>query len=282
MAGKKITLCIRVFGGLGNQLFIFAYAYAFGLRYNCDVFFDLKTGFVRDKYGRKPAIGTHVKQIKEARIWHFLLLFLSKKRPVLSHKLFNSIFFLEKDFRQLTDFSRDILEKCSIAFVQGYFQSPVYFDDYADQIKNKIKFDFFKSNEVLAIADLIAKTNSVSIHIRRVQYDNLLEIEYYRKAIELLNKKSINPIFFIFSDDIAWCQKHFENLGEFDYVKHDVEDEAADLWLMSQCRNHIIANSSFSWWGAYLSNHSSKIVIAPKDTQIGVRSNFYPKDWIEI
>lgn len=279
---KQKTICVRVFGGVGNQLFIYAFARALSVKNNYRLKFDIKTGFIFDKYGRRPKIQNYVPNLTEASIKDFLFFYFTKFFPRFSKLLFNAVIFFEQNSRRFLDMSL-IYFNSNVTFVQGYFQSYLYFEDIAEKIKSEIVLDFEKSHTLLQLEQEILSSNSVSVHLRRMDYSNLLTLDYYRRAIEIIQNNIDKPLFFIFSDDLEWCKNNLKsNESNFIYVSHDVEDETADLYLMTKCKHHIIANSSFSWWGAYLSNHKNKQVIGPVHTQIGVKDNLYPKDWILI
>ena len=273
---------MRVIGGLGNQLFIYAFARALHIKYNCKIIFDLKSGFVNDNYNRSPKLNKYIKDLQIASSKTIVLFYLTKLFPRFCKIIFNSEIVVEPDFRTIFNFNIESLKKRKSLFIQGYFQSPVYFDEYKDQIKADINLEFNKTELVLNLAEKILSSNSVSIHVRRIQYSNLLDLDHYLRAIEIIKRDTENPVFFIFSDDMEWCKNNFPNADSITFIKHDVDNEVADLWLMTQCKHHIIANSSFSWWGAWLSSYNGKIVVAPVQTQIGVNNNFYPKNWITI
>ena len=116
--------------------------------------------------------------------------------------------------------------------------------------------------------------NSVCVHFRRGNYVHNQEVskvhgccshKYYQRAIELIQRKVESPELYVFSDDIPWVKEHFQAGLPVHYVDHNsTTDEHIDLWLMNHCKHHIIANSSFSWWGAWLAQNPEKVVIAPK------------------
>ena len=124
----------------------------------------------------------------------------------------------------------------------------------------------------------IENTESIAIHIRRIKYEDKLHIDYYLKALNIFNGVNKKQ-FFVFSDDIEWCKNNFYT-NEFIYVSGNSEIE--DFYLMSKCKNFIIANSSFSWWAAWLSKSKNKKIVAPKNISIGCINEFYPHDWILI
>lgn len=166
--------------------------------------------------------------------------------------------------------------------IHGYFQSDLYFSHCSDRIREEFEFN----SSVLEIADKYLLSEGitfdhphVSIHVRRGDYLNLsgyhtnIDIQYYRKLVHDINMSANEKLTFaIFSDDIAWCK---ENLGIDDAIYVDSGYDAADLQIMTRCVAHIIANSSFSWWGAWLSNCNLQNVFAPSQW-FGPEG---PKEW---
>jgi len=282
MNKSKTILCARVFGGIGNQLFIYAFSRALAIGNNCDLVFDTTSGFLFDNYKRKPKINLYAKFVKSASLLMLLIFYLSKYLPLIFGKIFKAKICAESDFRSLYKFDEQDIINYKYIYLQGYFQSYLYFNNYANQIRSEVRLNFTKSNLINNIAAKIQNTNAVSIHVRRLEYSDLLTLDYYKQAIDIIEKNVSNPNYFIYSDDISWCKANFAGFVDLNYVEHDGLDEVADLWLMTQCKHHIIANSSYSWWGAWLSTHQKKIIVAPKDTQIGVKGHFYPNDWIQI
>jgi hypothetical protein len=171
----------------------------------------------------------------------------------------------------------------------GYFQSPMYFSHCRDEIKKEFKFKKSieeKANLYLSNLDFINRP-ICSVHIRRGDYLNLsnyhtnLDAEYYQNACNLVLSNINNVKFLVFSDDPQWCKEQFNQ--DFFHVV-DINDDAIELCVMSKLPVHVIANSSFSWWGAWLSNSAS--IIAPKKwfSQDGPRDweTIYENNWIKI
>ncbi len=162
--------------------------------------------------------------------------------------------------------------------IQGYFQSEKYFSDFSSLIKEQ--FEFNKN------ADSNIKEEDCSIHVRRgdylqkQEYHPVQPMEYYNHAIEIMKSKGCET-FLVFSDDVKWCKDNFK--GEhFRFAEGN--NEIQDLNIMSKCSNHIIANSSFSWFGSWLCSNTDKNVIAPKkwfgsSYQINTK-DLYCKDWM--
>jgi hypothetical protein len=149
--------------------------------------------------------------------------------------------------------------------IDGYFQSEKYFTNYIEDIRNLFKIDSVTKEYLENKYKNILSENTCSIHVRRGNYLNLQNfhpvqsIEYYKKAIDFF---SADITFLIFSDDINWCKNQFQFLKNKIFIENNKDYE--DLYLMSMCKNNIIANSSFSWWGSYLNLNTDKIVVAPK------------------
>jgi glycosyl transferase family 11 len=169
----------------------------------------------------------------------------------------------------------------------GYWQTEKYFSNIARELRSELT-PTYTSARTREAASRMAGTNSVALHIRRsdslsaraLPFHGLLcETDYYNLAIEHVRKRLPNPEFFVFSDDIPWCMNHLDFPATF--VSHNAMSgecdsngivtkgyrgrECEDIWLMSQCRHAVIANSSFSWWGAWLGdNKPDRLVVAPK------------------
>lgn len=193
-----------------------------------------------------------------------------------------SIWYERQDLYQLIPYTRN----CAI---NGYYQSEKYFENNKRLIKKMfcIRPEFDSKIE----CDPICVT--CSIHIRRTDYlhqpENftILDMDYYNKAIQYVVDKNPNKfvVFYIFSDDVEWCKQNFSN--EFPFFVVASEDEIKDFSRMSNCHHNIIANSSYSWWSAYLNKNDEKIVIAPK-VWFGPNLNRFntdaicPDKWIRI
>ena len=159
-------------------------------------------------------------------------------------------------------------------YVLGAFQCYQYYEHCRPELLEAYRFDENKlSAQSKQMAERIRRSQSVSIHVRRGDYmtpyfyDNLGSVcneEYYKRAIEEIKKHVDSPSFFIFSDDKAYVKEHFD-LPDATFVDFNSgTDSWQDMFLMSVCHHNIVANSSFSWWGAWLNQHADKVVIAPK------------------
>jgi hypothetical protein len=180
-------------------------------------------------------------------------------------------------------------------YLEGYWQSPKYFFD----IKNIIGYEFtVKTGPDQVNKELmekISQVEAVSVHVRRGDYvsnpatgnyHGVCSLDYYRTAVATITGRVRQPHFFIFSDDPAWAEKNLSVIGPKTVIERNGPERGhEDMRLMSLCRHHIIANSSFSWWGAWLCEKTDKIVISPKrwfkkediDTK-----DLVPESWIRI
>lgn len=176
-------------------------------------------------------------------------------------------------------------------YLDGYWQSEKYFADIKDIIKGEFKFGGQLLGRNGEIAQKIEEENSISIHIRRGDYlsiplyQNICTKEYYKAAIDFINKRIKSPQYYVFSDDINWCRTNLQ-LHDAIYVDWNRnENSHYDMQLMSKCKHNIIANSSFSWWGAWLNDNPDKIVVAPNkwfnDHKI-YQQDIVPDSWIKL
>jgi hypothetical protein len=189
-------------------------------------------------------------------------------------------------------FQPAVLESPDNTLLVGYWQSERYFKDEEAQIRQDFAFAAPLSPEKSAVARTIGE-NAVSVHIRRGDYvshdankfHGLLPLEYYERAAAVITDKTKDPHFFVISDDPAWCRSHIKFPAATTFVGDTPGPGHEDMQLMSLCRHHIIANSSFSWWGAWLNARKDKIVVAPRrwftDESSDTR-DLVPKSWTRL
>lgn len=179
-------------------------------------------------------------------------------------------------------------------YIRGFFQYEEYFKDIRDTLLKEFKPKIAISSENLRCKEIIQNSESISIHIRRgdhlhfenMNFHGICGKEYYLNAKRIIVEKAKNPIFFYFSDDVDWVIKNMD-ISENDYIiEHNTGDNSYwDLQLMSYCKHNIIANSSFSWWAAWLNENKNKIVIGPnswyKNSKLK-NINHCSKEWISL
>jgi hypothetical protein len=270
------VVVVQIIGGLGNQMFQYAFGRAIQCRQHIDVKYDIAgfNGYELREFSLTcfslqcdiASLG-EVKKIKGNTSLGRL------KRGIIDKvsKWYNRSIVKEPFFH----FSPEIFNVGKKdAYLQGYWQSEKYFKEFEHIIRQDFSFRDEMKDKVQIIANKIMETNSISLHIRRGDYVSNSEanaqhgtcsLEYYHMAINNLKKEIEEPYIFIFSDDIEWAKQNLRTNIPMFFVEPFVEKEDTDdLRLMSLCKHHIIANSTFSWWGAWLSENPDKIVYAPK------------------
>lgn len=186
--------------------------------------------------------------------------------------------------------------KWGITFYVGGWHSEKYFKGCEKDVKDAFKFNLDKEDEsFLLLAEKIASTpNSISVHVRRgdylktsptdyYQFSDVATEDYYHQAFRKIEAITENPIYFIFSDDIVWCQEHFGYIKCYYVDINHGFKSWRDMYLMSLCHYHVNANSSFSWWGAWLCKYGDSVTICPEEFIRGVDiKDVYPESWIKI
>jgi len=190
-------------------------------------------------------------------------------------------------------FDKSLFNNSTYTFYDGFFQNENYFKEVREDLLKKFSSEIPLDEKNQMILDKIFETNSVSIHVRRGDYVTLdsankfhgtCPLEYYKSAIEYIAKRVPNPHFFLFSDDIGWVIENLELDYPFTVVDFNQGKGWLDLNLMKNCKHNILANSSFSWWGAWLNENSAKVVVAPKkwNTKTFKKCSILPKAWAKL
>lgn len=267
----------NIIGGLGNQMFQYAVGRALSLqhgqplRLNVSDFtgYGLHQGFELKRVFDCPTEIATDNDIRRILGWQFSpLIRRFVMRPGFS-KIRYAAFVAEPHFH----YWHGINNIPSDSYLSGYWQSERYFNSVAAQIRNDFLFKKPLENKNLELQEKIKSVNSVSLHVRRGDYvkniktsaeHGICSIDYYNNSINRISQRVSNPHFFIFSDDINWVKYNLTINYPFTYVSHNSGVESFnDMHLMSLCNNNIIANSSFSWWGAWLNSNPEKIIISP-------------------
>jgi len=292
----KNIIVARLVGGLGNQLFTYSAARRLAIVNNAELVIDDLSGFKNDsKYRRFSQIHNFNIKARAATPSERLIPFSRLRRGAIkwisAKKDFANRKYLTQEFIELDPRLLSYKVKGRV-FLEGYWQSEEYFKDIASTIMNDLKITAPQDRRNLVLKDQMAHCESVAIHVRffdkpnEKNRGNNVDPRYYDKAIAEVETKIPNAHFFLFSDSPSYALK----LLPIDTKRITVVDindgdamAYADLWLMSHCKHYVIANSTFSWWGAWLSNNPEKIVISPgrvrgSDTEWGF-TGLIPEDW---
>lgn len=273
-------ITIKLQGGLGNQMFQYALGRKLALQNNAPLSLDISS------YGRD-------------RLRHYSLAPFKIKAELTGVQpgLFSrfSRFIAKKIFRRFhIGWEPAILNKTGDLYLDGFWQSYKYFDDIADTVRND--FSLIEPLEQ-KYPELLARAgggNTVSLHIRRTDYLSnkkhqknfgSLPLSYYEQAIREIEKRGIAPTIFVFTDDPAWVKDNLPGGHPTIFAADHGLADCEELILQSRCRHHIIANSSFSWWGAWLDARPDSLTIAPArwtNTGEPKTDDIIPPSWIKI
>jgi hypothetical protein len=262
----------RIRGGLGNQLFQYAAAQALAWHKGVALKLDLYTyskskarKFELDELNIDATIASR-QEVHQFTGSNPIVRYLNKRENYL--RCLNVL------AQPHYHFFEDFFSVNMPAYLSGYWNSEKYFKQYRTEILNQFTLRTQLPESSLNWKNQIVDCNSVAIHVRRGDYVanpvyqsffGALPLQYYHEAMNEMKRRVTNPHFFIFSDDISWCQQNFAFLSDAKFITHKIPVKGSeDLMLMSNCRHQIIANSTFSWWGAWLNTNVNKVVIAPK------------------
>ena len=284
-------IVVRLWGGLGNQMFQYAAGRSAAMANQTNLVYDLGWYRHTPKYNtprqfelvRYPVLGREATE-KEESTGRFYTGRILRRLPLLPrpwHLLRENGF----DYDIAVQNARDN------TYLNGYWQSYRYFEGFAGILREELTPKIPPGAKDMIVLNQIEDSCSVSVHVRRGDYitkktalnvHGVCTLEYYRTAFNTIKSLVQDPHFFVFSDDTQWSQENLVFPGRATFVDHNSPATAfQDMRLMSQCRHHIVANSSFSWWGAWLNLRPDKIVIAPRKWFADGRStnDLIPADW---
>jgi hypothetical protein len=279
----------RLTGGLGNQMFQYAVARALALRNGTELKID--THFYAQQHLHRYELHVYPVScsfVTDDELFRFGIRNAKKRRFYQSFVYRNWKVVKERHFH----FDPTIKLLNSPVYLAGYWQSERYFHEVGDILRTEFcPSDSLEPHTAQIAADIQA-VNAVSVHVRRGDYvinerTNRLfgtcSLDYYRRAAEFVAERVDSPHFFVFSDEPQWARTHLRFEFPTTYVIGN--SGFRDLQLMSRCRHHIIANSSFSWWGAWLNASPDKIVVAPRAWFNELQHNtqdLIPEAWVRM
>lgn len=299
-------IVVRLLDGLGNQLFQYALGRRLAIDRQADLYFDaavFSPGVVV-RQPRRLAIPdfdikgeiTRDSRWSEAWLrrglmgragWH-----LEQSIAPLSWRRF-----IQEDAddykKKRTTFNRQVLNVRNNTYLHGWWVSPRYFESIEDTLRSELVLGRSSQDVIRPWLQQIEACEAVSIHVRRGDFlkhvdFGVLGPEYYTQALRLIRERTANPRFFVFSDDVPEARNLLNEAGleRFECIELPAgTSPACDMWLMASCKHFINANSTFSWWGAWLARNQDKIVVVPECWYVGARikvADVYPDDWIGI
>lgn len=297
----KNIVIVKLNGGLGNQMFQYTLGHLIALKHKSKILLDKELFKLTKKrpghtpreyeldifgFNHVPASKTDIKYFEQLTVFHKVKRELNLNYPKMCY---------EKKF----SFDPKIKNAQPPVYLRGFFQSYKYFEDNEIKIKELFTFPYSKLDRVnQEFLGQIITEESVSVHIRRGDYvdDKITRNfhgncskEYYLKAISNIQDDKEEVHFFFFSDEIEWVKNEFKDLPiKKTFVDSNTgKNSWIDMCLMSNCKHNVIANSSFSWWAAWLNKNSKKKVIAPNrwfkdDEKESYTFDLIPKEWIRV
>lgn len=285
----------RIVGGLGNQMFCYAAARRLALVNDADLVLDTITGFERDGFGRSYQLGAFAIDGREATRSERLEPLHRPRRAAL-RMLSKVLPYQRRPYIQQEgiDFDPRLLDRRirSVVWLEGIWPSEGYFEDIAHIIRADLTLRVPPTDVAnLELGERISQTASVGVHVRWFDTpgsDRNVSPDYYRAAVREILARVPNAHFFVFSDNVDSARERLQ-LGETaSFVTHNNAEQGAiaDFWLLQQCRHFIIANSTFSWWAAWLGRETSKIVICPSPEVTAAAGwatkGLVPERWLKL
>lgn len=284
---------VKLIGGLGNQLFQYAFAYyLFKKRKKVKL-----ESFEFSEYDLHKLKIHNYKIILKFSKWNnvkkyylfnnlyisFKIRIFSKKLYILLHKIFNRNLIVYEDLKNL-NFNKDKI------FYEGHWQNLKYIESNKKDLSKQFDLKKFSNSHKKLINIINKKKNSVAVHVRLYtnirgedMYHGNISSQYIKSAQKLIEKKINKPFYFIFTNSNEWVTKNLNLKGSNFLIVKGFED-FEDLLSISKCKHQIISNSTFGWWGAWLNKNKKKIVVLPKKWFRKSKNpkNLFPKEWVKI
>ena len=296
---NKVSVVIS--GGLGNQMFQYASALAIAKYHDADLaldlsWFDIVEGLSNVTH-RKYSLGVFgINHPVDGKFYTPQSTTFSGRLKRKFARMFPQLISSRETLNEEKfSFNEHVFETTPPFLLNGYWQSEKYFKDISREIDDLYGRPRSLSSESKSMMENISGVDSICIHIRRgdyvsnsnaSQYHGLCPLNYYQQGVSLVSTDLSNPHCFIFSDDINWAKANLKLEIPMTFVDINGPDDAhQDLWLMAACKHFVIANSSLSWWAAYLGKSADKKVVAPKEWFLNKKvdtSDLYLPEWIRI
>ena len=294
----------KISEGLGNQLFMYANAYALSKKYNLQLNLDPYSGYYRNNLRSYMLDNFNISSEIAPTDWIFSNNYRNLIKKILIKLEFfkkkKSFLFEEKNKDKSTKYKPFCLDNVNDTFyIDGNFETEKYFSSYRKDLLSEFSFKNNKKFTNNKFLHMINNENVVSITVRQNRFseriknkDNIKSIHksdlfvketvnYIYKSIEFIKTKIKNPKFLLWSNDFNNLQIYFPK-NKFYYIENSNDKILNDFYLLTQCKYFIVGPSTFSWWGAWLSNKDNKICIRPKYLNPSNNEDFWPQNWISI
>ncbi|MDO8579441.1 MAG: alpha-1,2-fucosyltransferase [bacterium] len=294
-----MSIIVKVVGGLGNQLFQYAFARSVSSRLKTDFKLDINpfsTFYSLHKYSLQH-FNVQENLSKDSDFFGFVWLRKQNKafevfyRHLRLKRKILPFYYPEQTFH----FDPTVFSAKNGTYFEGHWNTEKYFKDIRADLLKELTLKEPLSPYSQSILEKIKNSRAVSIHVRHGDYMTnagtnsiwgTCSMDYYNNAIKKITEREPSPHFFIFSDDYAWAVENFKSMPyPVTCVNNNADKNYEDITLMSHCKHNIIANSTFSWWGAWLNKNPEKIVIAPERWYGGADSettDIIPQEWIRV
>ncbi len=285
-----MKIILREFGGLGNQFFRYAALRYYAKRHGAEMTISIDPEWNAQSFGYpRPCLLQHysIPAPMEERSLSERILFTEKPwlrfvSAPFTRAMRSQVFVQRPSDRYFFSPDVPVRRTTKTLYLLGYWHTYSMVDKVADELRSELRLKKPAQGKNLEVLERIRRSQSVSLHVRRGDCKNPatlrveLPLEYYAIAISTLKERLANPTFFVFSDDIPFVKGYLPQDIQAVFVDHNDDFSAhEDMRLMSSCQHHIIANSTFSWWGAWLNSRPDKIVIAPKQWDL-TEDSYYP------
>ncbi len=287
------NVVVKLQGGLGNQMFQYAFSRALSDKLKTDVALDILDYRTASRKFGLGAFNCELKFSDESDRRRLRTPFLKLKREL--KKIVGLPYSLSPTHCRVESFRFDssVFDRPLPCYFEGHFQSEKYFSGISGQIRKEFEFARAAEFSAHSLFSEIVSGESVSVHVRCGDYlrrrrtRRILHVctrSYYERAIEQARRRLGNPKFYLFSDDIALTLKMYEFMRGFTPV--EASGDVHEMFLMSRCRHNIIPNSTFSWWAAWLNPNPEKLVIAPQQWFTPLAGIDYrdvvPESWTKV
>jgi hypothetical protein len=293
------VIIVKLMGGNGNQMFQYAAGLALAKRHNVELLLDIfylldqsrrcfrhtNRDYALDIFNISGRVANEadVSQFTTPRTGNKYIYHMKKKL------LKENNVFREAELNSSLDFF-SLPTSC---YLEGYWEAPRYFFDIKEILREEFTFKHALPHKCRYVRNDIKSGNSVCVIFRRGDFVghpvlDIVEVDFYYSAIKLLTKRTHNPVLFVFSDDIPWCENNFKPQGiEYRFVDQSLTGPKAEHYfqMIVECNHFIIPNSTFGWWGAWLGKSAEKIVIAPKIWFKGQKESInsvVPDNWLTL